>query len=72
MKTNALKSHYLIFVIIFINFSINIFAQGTVEPLPIYGSILNLNKIYQQGATVQLGDNDDIRVYSSANHQNCH
>ncbi|NOX89840.1 MAG: exo-alpha-sialidase [Calditrichaeota bacterium] len=45
--------------------SSNILAQN----LKIYEDHIDFNKLYKQGAIIYLNENNDIRIYSSSNHQ---
>ncbi|GBD90636.1 hypothetical protein BMS3Abin04_01353 [bacterium BMS3Abin04] len=54
----------VLFLVLFLTYS-NFLAQK----LDIYENHINLNKVYRQGTTVHLTENNDIRIYSSSNHQ---
>ena len=58
-----------IIILAFFVQSIKTFSQEKAGPLPVYEETLDLNKIYQQGGITLLGEDDDIRVFSSSNHQ---
>ena len=59
------KIKIIIFFLVLFGVSSNILAQK----LKIYEDHINLNKLYKQGAIIQLNENNDIRIYPSSNHQ---
>jgi len=59
------KIKLIAFFLVFLGISLNLLAQK----LKVYEDHIDLNKLYEQGATTYLDENNDIRIYPSSNHQ---